>query len=98
MHVSKSLEGNKNKTGKNLGDVPQDPHHDLNHTQKARLLFRGNKNGIRAKLGTLPSHDTYDDVQMTEPTVTITSQHNHKAMVTDIKKWMHVMNYHACKI
>ena len=86
VHVSKILEGNKNKTWKKLGDDTRDPYHDLSQTQKARSLFKGNKNGTRAKLGALPSHDNYDDVQMAEPIVTITSQHNHNTMVTNIEK------------
>ena len=85
VHVSKILEGNKNKTGKKLGDVTRDLHHDLNHIQKACLPLRGNKNGIRAKLGALPSHDSYD-VQMTESTVTNTSNYSCTEMVTNMAK------------
>ena len=86
MDVSKILEGNKNKIGYKLGDATQELDPDFDYTQKACLQFRGNKNGIRAKLGVLPSHDNNNAVQMTEPTVKNTSQHNHNEMVTHVGK------------
>ena len=81
VDVSQSLEGNKNKTGYKLDDSTHKLHHDIEHRQQAISQSRGNKNGIRAKLGVIPSHDNHNAVKMTEQTVKTCSQHNQNAKV-----------------
>ena len=90
VDISQSLEGNKNKTGYKLGDSTHELHHAIEHNQQANLQSRGNKNGIRAKLGVLPSYDKGNAMEMTEQTVKTSSLYKQN------EKVIHAGNVNAC--
>ena len=93
VNISTSLEGNKNKTGQNWDNTTQNIRDlGIEDSHQAISQFRGNKNGIGAKLGLMPSHVNENALKIFEETGKA-SQNVEDTFSVQVLQMLQVMNY-----